>query len=99
MVEQSTQTPDTRRLIQPPHVLLQDLAGEAVLLNLDNGQYYGLDGISFQMYQLLIASDSIEATFQQLLREYDVEPDSLRGDLGKFVEDLLQNGLVLIAEQ
>ncbi len=95
----STQTSDSRRLIQPPHVLLQDLAGEAVLLNLDNGQYYGLDGISYQMYKLLIAADSIEATYQQLLKEYDVEPARLRLDLGRFVVDLLQHGLVVVADQ
>jgi hypothetical protein len=76
-------------------VLLQDLDGEAVLLNLINGHYYGLDEISFRMYSLLVASDSVETAYEQLLQEYDVAPQTLREDLEKFLDHLLDNGLVL----
>jgi hypothetical protein len=85
---------DRRRLVQAPEVLLQDLAGEAVLLNLGNGQYYGLDEIGFHMYQLLVTSASLELAYQRLLDEYDVEPAQLALDLDEFVENLLRNGLV-----
>src|SRR5687768_4029426 len=47
---------ESRPVIKGPDVLLQDLDGEAVLLNLRNGQYYGLDENSYHMYQTLTSS-------------------------------------------
>lgn len=78
-------------------VLLQDLNGEAVLLNLANGQYYGLDENSYHMYQTLLASDSIQAAYETLLKEYEVEPSQLRADLDQFVAHLFENGLLMYA--
>ena len=86
---------DTGRVTKAPRVLLQDLDGEAVLLNLANGHYYGLDATSFRMYDVLISASSVQAAYQLLLQEYDVEPDRLRQDFEKFVKDLVRNGLVL----
>jgi hypothetical protein len=87
-----------RQVVQAPHVLVQDLAGEAVLLNLENGQYYGLDELSSRMFTLLVTSDSVQTAYERLLGEYDVEPDRLRFDMDKFLAHLLENGLVLNAE-
>lgn len=89
----------SRRLMSAPDVLLQDLEGEAVLLNLKNGQYYGLDENSFHMYKLLISSDSVEAAYAGLCQEYDVEPEQLRSDLDQFVAHLLENGLLIYADE
>ena len=86
---------DTRKFTKGLHVLVQDLDGEAVLLNLNNGQYYGLDEVGFRMYQLLITSGSLDTTYAALLREYDIDPQQLRSDLQKLLDELLENGLVL----
>jgi hypothetical protein len=94
-----TQSPIPRHVVQAPRVLVQDLAGEAVLLNLDNGLYYGLDEISFRMFSMLVSSDSVQAAYERLLVEYDVEPEQLKLDLDEFVSHLLENGLVLNADE
>ena len=86
------------RVIKAPRVLLQDLDGEAVLLNLANGHYYGLDEVSFRMYNLLITSSSVEAAYKRLIEEYDVSPAQLRADLSKFLKHMLAHGLVLDAD-
>jgi hypothetical protein len=86
---------ESRRVTKSPDVLLQDLEGEAVLLNLANGQYYGLDESSFHMYQTLISSGAIETAYETLRREYAVEPEQLRADLDKFVSHLIENGLLV----
>lgn len=85
---------DSRKLIKAQDVLLQDLNGEAVLLNLKNGQYYGLDENSFHMYQVLISSQSTNAAYEELLRGYDIDSEQLKTDLEKFLYDLIENGLV-----
>jgi hypothetical protein len=84
-----------RQVVKAPDVLLQDLNGEAVLLNLANGQYYGLDEISYHMYKMLTSSSSVQAAYEALSQEYEIEPGQLRSDLDKFLAHLLENGLVI----
>lgn len=87
-----------RQVIKAPDVLLQDLEGEAVLLNLVSGQYYGLDETSYHMYKTLISSSSVQAAYEALIQEYEVDPSQLRSDLDKFLAHLLENGLVVYAD-
>jgi len=90
---------DSRQVIKSPDVLLQDLEGEAVLLNLVNGHYYGMDENSFQMYKTLTTSSSVGEAYESLLQEYEVEPERLRADLEQFLAHLLENGLLIYADE
>jgi hypothetical protein len=89
---------ESRQVIKAPDVLLQDLEGEAVLLNLRNGQYYGLDENSYHMYKALTSSLSIQAAYEALSQEYEIEPGQLRSDLDGFLAHLLENGLLIYAD-
>jgi hypothetical protein len=82
------------RVITTPDVLLQELEGDAVLLNLANGQYYGMDENSFLMYRTLISSPSIQTAYKTLLLEYEIDPEQLEADLEQFISSLIDNGLV-----
>jgi hypothetical protein len=81
-----------------PEVLLQDLEGDAVLLNLANGQYYGMDENSYHMYVTLLSSPSVQIAYQALLNEYEIEPEQLWTDLEQFITSLLDNGLIIFME-
>lgn len=89
----------SRQVIKAPDVLLQDLEGEAVLLNLANGQYYGLDESSYYMYKTLTSSASIQIAYETLSQEYKVEPGQLRSDLDNFLTHLLENGLLIYVDE
>lgn len=84
----------TARVVVPDDTLMRDLDGEAVLLNLDNERYYGLNRVGTRMWHVLSASASIQAAYDQLAAEYDVEPDRLRGDLVALVGQLSEQGLI-----
>ena len=88
---------ESRQVLKAPDVLLQDLEGEAVLLNLRNGQYYGMDENSYHMYKTLTSSPSVRAAYEALSGEYEVEPAQLRADLDAFLAHLLENGLLIYA--
>jgi hypothetical protein len=82
------------RVSIPADVLVQELAGEAVLLHLKTEQYFGLDAVGVRMWQLLTAEPSIQAAYDRLLAEYDAEPEQLRRDLTELLEQLVAHGLV-----
>ena len=82
------------RLIAPAHVMFRELDGEAVLLNLQNETYYGLDEVGTRMWMLLSTSDSVQAAIDTLLEEFDVASDILEQDMARMINDLKSHGLL-----
>ncbi len=77
-------------------VVFRILGGEAVLLNLTSGTYFGLDEVGTRMWQFLSEHGSSEKVIELMLKEYEVEEAVLQSDLDELVKDLLQHGLVNI---
>jgi Coenzyme PQQ synthesis protein D (PqqD) len=78
----------------PAHVLVRFLDRECVLLNLETERYFGLDETGTRMWQLVTKASNIDAAFQDLLAEYDVEPELLKANLTDLMSRLVENGLI-----
>lgn len=87
------------RVSVPPDILISEVGGESVLLNLKSERYFGLDNMGTQMWKTLIASDSIQAAYETLLAEYDVEASRLREDLDELIRQLREQGLVEVSSE
>lgn len=87
----------SHRVAVPATVLIRELEGEAVILNLDTGIYFGLDETGTRIWGLFSSSDSIQEAFDQLLDEYEVEPEILAGELNRFLGELRNSQLIEIA--
>ena len=85
------------RVSVPSDILISEVGGESVLLNLKNERYFGLDDVGTRMWKALIAVDSIQAAYEMLLAEYDVEANRLRQDLDELIGKLIEQGLVEIS--
>lgn len=77
-------------------VLVRELDGEAVLLNLDSESYYGLNQVGARMWALVMESDSIQAAYEVLASEYEVEANTLIDDLRTQIEEWIDHGLARI---
>jgi hypothetical protein len=86
----------SERAAAPAHVLVRYLDNESVLLNLETEQYFGLDETGTRMWQLLTASPCIDSAYQELLAEFDVEPELLRANLADLLSKLVESGLLQI---
>jgi Coenzyme PQQ synthesis protein D (PqqD) len=85
---------DMDRANVPSHVLVRFLDRECVLLNLETERYFGLDETGTRMWQLVTTTASLNAAFQTLLAEYDVEPELLKTNLTDLMSRLVENGLL-----
>jgi hypothetical protein len=77
-------------------VVFRDLAGEAVILNLATGTYFGLNEVGTRMWHLMAEHGSTKTVVETLLAEYDVEKVQLRRDLDELIRQLADRGLVTI---
>jgi hypothetical protein len=84
----------TDRVVVPAHVMVRFLDNESVFLNLDTERYFGLDQTGTRMWQVITSFPNIEAAYQQLLGEFEVEPETLRSDLVGLLEKLRENNLL-----
>jgi len=84
------------RVTVPDDVLISQLQEESVILNLDSERYYGLDDVGTRMLSILSTSSTIEAAYELLRDEYDVDDEVLRRDLLSLIEKLVNQGLVKI---
>jgi len=82
------------RIAIPGDVVFRNLAGEALLVHLGSGTYFGLDKIGTRIWQLLAEHRSTEAVIPHLLKEYAVDESRLRSDLDVLVAQLLAKHLV-----
>ena len=73
-----------------------DLSGEAAILNLNNGIYYGLDPVGAHIWKLIQEPTSVEAVRDSLLDQYEVAPERCERDLLELLEEFATNGLIEI---
>jgi hypothetical protein len=78
----------------PPRVLMREVAGEAVVLNLNNEQYYGLDQTGTRFWVKLTTSASLQDAIDALLEEYQVDRATVERDMCELVGKLVEHGLL-----
>ena len=84
------------RVTVPDEILISNLQDESVVLNLNSERYFGLDNVGTRMFSVLTNSESIDAAYESLAQEYNVDRQMLRDDLIVLIENLLRQGLITI---
>ncbi|HEX6747381.1 MAG TPA: PqqD family protein [Longimicrobium sp.] len=86
-------TPETV-LVAARDQVSAEVEGEAVILNLADGVYYGLDGVGARVWELLRRPRSVAELRDALTAEYDVDPDTAWRDLLVLLGELAERRLV-----
>jgi hypothetical protein len=77
-----------------PVIIWKDIQGESVLLNPENGRYYGLNKVGRAFWEKADGSRSLTEISDLLLTEFEVERPRLMKDLDALMETLTENGLI-----
>ena len=71
-----------------------NLEGEAILLNLDNGMYYSMNGMGTELWDVLESPCSVKTLLSHLMSFENVLEESAQRDLGEFLWSLSTEGLI-----
>ncbi|MBI5247975.1 MAG: PqqD family protein [Desulfomonile tiedjei] len=77
----------------------RDLDGEAAILNLNTGIYYGLNSVGARIWELLSEPKPVSQILETLLQEYDVDTERCQSDLMRLLEDLAEAGLIEVRNE
>lgn len=83
-----------RIVVADKRLLFSEVRGEAVILNVHSGIYYGLDEIGSRIWQLVQEPTTLKIVLETLLSEYEVEPNRCERDLLEYIDLLSSKGLV-----
>ncbi|MGH8442326.1 MAG: PqqD family protein [Nevskiaceae bacterium] len=86
-----------QRIRLSPRVVYQEVGGEAVLLDLESEQYFGLDAVGLRIWRLLEQHDDPRRVLDDLAAEFDAAPERIAQDLQALVHDLHEAGLVTLS--
>lgn len=69
---------------------------ELVMMDIDRGYYYGLENVAKAIWELLVQPRSIQFICENIVEEFDAEPDMVREDTLRFVGEMLDEKLIVI---
>ena len=88
-------TPDTV-VVAARDQVSADLEGEAVILNLADGVYYGLDGVGARVWELLSTPRPAAELRDAITAEFEVDAATAWHDLARLLAELAARRLVEI---
>lgn len=84
--------------VNTPSVIYEQFEGELVAIHLETGAYHSLFGAGADAFLLLNQEASIEEMATVLATKYDGAPESIAAALQGFVDALIAEQLIAIAE-
>jgi len=90
--------PDHRSMPAPrvaDPVVFRELDGEAVLLHLETGIYFGLDRVGTHIWRALERRDPLDRLVAGLVQEYEVDAATARADALRLIQQLTDKGLLV----
>lgn len=77
-------------------LMMADLDGEAVLLNVHTGQYFGLNEVGTSIWSHIQEPVTVSTLIELLMAEYSVADGMLNRDVMSFLEALEKRNLIKV---
>jgi len=87
----------TSVVVQAGDVLTANVDTELVMMRLESNGYFGLDAIGRRIWELIAAPRPVAAICAALVEEYAVAPDTCEADVLRFLQELVDYGVVAVA--
>ena len=76
-----------------------DLSGEAAILNLKSGVYFGLNTVGASIWKLIQKPRSVKEIQDAIQEEYEVESDQCERDVLDLLQELSNHELIKIIDE
>ena len=82
------------KLTIPPQVMSRLVGDETVLLNLESGLYFGLDGVGQRVWESVSEGKNLGDTVGVIVAQYEVDEEQAAADVLEFARTLIERGLL-----
>ena len=85
------------QFVAAPDQVSSDLDGDAVILNLNSGVYFGLNPVGARVWELIQQPRTIDEICDAVRQEFEVDSDRCQRDLTNLLEQMRTEGLINVA--
>ena len=85
-------------VVAADHQTSAEVDGESVILDLEEGVYYGLNPVGARIWSEIQEPTAVEEITAAITAEYDVDSEQCREDVISLLQDLHENDLIKIEE-
>ena len=79
-------------------IFIEKIGDEIVILNEESGEYFGIDGVGLDIWNLITQKKSLEDITDFISNRYSIDRDRAYRDSIEFIDALLKNGLIFQSE-
>ena len=79
--------------------IASELGGEAVILNLTSGTYYGLNEVGARVWELIQQPCTFASILESLISEYEVDASVCEQDLAKILVEMQDAHLIEVSNE
>ena len=83
---------------QHPEQVAAELEGEVLMMNINTGNYYGLNEVASFIWRQLARPLPVHMVCDAVQGEFDVPPDTCEADALSFLEGMLKDGMLQLVE-
>lgn len=76
-----------------------DLEGKTVMMSIENGEYYGLDGAAGAIWEALEKEIKVQNIIDRLLEEFNVSEEECEKDTISFIQKLQAEKLLEVVDE
>jgi hypothetical protein len=77
-------------------IVASDIDDEKVMMSVEKGQYFGMDPVGSRVWELIEKPIKVSELIDGLLGKYDVDRETCEQDVLAFLEELHEDGIVLV---
>jgi len=74
--------------------IVSTVGDETVLLDLEDGTYYGLNGVGAHLWERLDEPTAVASLERETATAFDIDRETCRADVRAFLADLRDRGLI-----
>jgi 4-diphosphocytidyl-2C-methyl-D-erythritol kinase len=86
------------RLLIAKDVIFEEVDDQVVLLSLEGGRYYKLNGSGSRVWALIKEHGELQKVQDAMAEEFDADEAEVRRDVATLIADLEAHGLVEVSE-
>lgn len=67
---------------------------ETVMMSVEAGKYYGFNAVASRIWELLESPKTVAQLSTQIYEEFEIDSETCEVDVVRFVNDMMNNGIV-----
>lgn len=82
-----------------PAIISSKMDDEVVMMSIEKGNYYGLNPVAAEIWEMLTAPMTVQAICDRLMDEFDVEQEQCYNEVFVYLGKIEHEGLITVNDQ